>query len=227
MSHTLSQQTAQALIEYIQQQRLQPGDRLPNETVLSQLLGVGRNTLREAVRQLVSRNIVTIRQGAGTFVSEKMGVADDPLGLALLPDRWETAQDLLQLRTIIEPPIAALAAQNATPEDIAALEEKLTELEAYMGTHGVFAPMDMEYHVCIARCTHNRVISNLIPTISEGVISFAREVGQQEFQQTLHSHRLIFEAIRDHRPSDAQQEMLFHLLYNRNRFHMERTKKSE
>ncbi len=75
---TLGEKTAQMLLEMIQRRAL-AGDKLPTEAELVESLGVGRNTVREALRILMSRNIVTIRQGSGTFISEK-GVVDDPLG---------------------------------------------------------------------------------------------------------------------------------------------------
>ena len=77
---TLTETTANKLIQLIKDRHLNPGDKLPTEVDLSQQLDVGRNTLREAQKILVSRNIITIRQGAGSFVSQNPGVVDDPLG---------------------------------------------------------------------------------------------------------------------------------------------------
>ena len=109
---TLVEQTTQRLLEMIQREGYGPGDKLPTETELVRRLGVGRNTVREALRSLASRNVVTVRQGAGTFISEKNGVADDPLGFAMMEDPEKLTRDLLQIRVMLEPPIAALAAQN-------------------------------------------------------------------------------------------------------------------
>ena len=81
---TLGEKTAQMLLEMIQKEGFGPGDKLPTEAELVESLGVGRNTVREALRILMSRNIVTIRQGSGTFISEKKGVVDDPLGFSCL-----------------------------------------------------------------------------------------------------------------------------------------------
>ena len=66
---------------------MKPGDKLPNETILSQRLDVGRSSLREAMRAFASRNIVTIQQGSGTYVASSTGVADDPLGLSFIKDK--------------------------------------------------------------------------------------------------------------------------------------------
>ena len=67
------------IIQVILDRDMKAGDKLPNEYDLARELGVGRSTVREAIKRLVARNILTARQGAGTFVSEKNGVPEDPL----------------------------------------------------------------------------------------------------------------------------------------------------
>lgn len=217
-NRTLAELAAGQMIDLIRQKRYAPGDRLPTEVELSELLGVGRNTVREAVRILVSRNIITVRQGSGTFISEKLGVADDPFGFSLVENRRKLTRDLIQIRAILEPPIAALAAQNATDEEVEALRKILVEIEELIEKREDYAQKDVEFHEQIANCSHNSVMSNLVPVIGNGVAVFAREVQSTEYKQTLISHRAIYEAIRNRRAVEAQQAMYFHLLYNENRY---------
>ena len=108
------------------------GEKLPNEFQLAESLNVGRGTIREAIKILVSRNIVEIRRGLGTFVAEKPGLVDDPLGLGFIENKTKLTIDLLEIRSMIEPEIAALAAERATDADIEkilddcrAVEEKI------------------------------------------------------------------------------------------------------
>ena len=218
---TLGEITAQKLVRMIQERGYVPGDKLPTEMELSEVLGVGRNTVREALRILMSRNIVTIRQGSGTFVSEKNGIPDDPLGFTMMEDTGKLTRDLLQVRVILEPPIAALAAQNATGEDLARLEQILDEVEALVRQRKDYSEKDSQFHAQIAACSHNTVMSNLVPVITDGVRVFASAVRETEYDQTLVSHRAIFEAIRDKKAVEAQQAMYFHLMYNQNRYLME------
>ena len=223
---TLGEKTAQNLLEMIQQKEYAPGDKLPTEAELVETLGVGRNTVREALRILMSRNIVTIRQGSGTFISEKNGVADDPLGFFMMDDRRQLTEDLIQARLILEPALAALAAQNGSEEEIKDL--KAGDYVYITGTIYTardaardkkdYSEKDSQFHAQIATCSHNRVMTNLIPVITEGVRVFADSVEETEYEQTLLSHRRIFEAIRDGRGEDARQEMYFHLMYNHNRY---------
>lgn len=217
-NRTLAERAAGDLISLIREKHYVPGDRLPTEAELSKLLGVGRNTVREAIRILGSRNIITVRQGSGTFLSEKQGVADDPFGFSLVENRRKLTRDLIQVRLILEPPIAALAAQNATEEEVESLREILLEIEGLIEKREDYAQKDVAFHEQIANCSHNSVMSNLVPVIGNGVAVFAREVQRTEYKQTLISHRAIYEAIRDGRSVDAQQAMYFHLLYNENRY---------
>lgn len=215
---TLGEIAAQKLLNMIQEEGFTAGDKLPTEAELVELLGVGRNTVREALRVLMSRNIVTIHQGSGTFISDKNGVSDDPLGFSMIEDRRKLTEDLIQIRVMLEPPIAALAAQNATAEDIAALEIILMELEECMARRQDYAEKDSQFHAQIAGCSHNLVMTNLVPVITNGVRVFAGSVQETEYENTRQSHRRIFEAIRDRRPVDAQQAMYFHLMFNDNRY---------
>ena len=207
---TLVEQTTQRLLEMIQREGYGPGDKLPTETELVRRLGVGRNTVREALRSLASRNVVTVRQGAG--------VADDPLGFAMMEDPEKLTRDLLQIRVMLEPPIAALAAQNRGEEDLERLRALLEEIEGRIARREEYAQLDSQFHAQIAVCSHNAVVSNLIPVITEGVRTFARTVAEPEYVQTLASHRAVYEAIRGGRAADAQEEMLYHLLYNKKRY---------
>jgi len=215
---TLGHRVALELMNLIRERGYGAGEKLPNEYELSSQLGVSRNTIRESVRALASRNILDIRQGAGTFISQKKGVADDPLGFSLMEDRSKLVIDLIQIRCIIEPQIAALAAQNATAEDIQILSLLCDEMESLILAEQDFMQKDMDFHAQLAICSRNMVMSNLIPVICQGITVFSTMVVDQEFDQTLKSHREIFEAVSQRRVVDAQQAMMFHLLYNSNRF---------
>ena len=80
----LPEQTAEKIRGYIEGNGLKVGDKLPNEFQLAEICGVGRSTVREAVKSLETRNILTIKRGAGTFISQNEGVAVDPLGISLM-----------------------------------------------------------------------------------------------------------------------------------------------
>ena len=220
---TLTEQVADGIMNLIQETPCKAGDKLPTEKELCESTGAGRNTVREALKILASRNVLEIRQGAGTFVSEKQGIPDDPLGFSMVNDHVKLTKDLLQVRIMLEPQIAALAAQCAKENEIKELEEILEEMEAAMKKREDYSELDTKFHTKIAQCTHNIVMENLLPVIGKGVAVFAREVAQTEYDRTWISHRKIFCYIRDHKPFEAEMEMQYHLLYNTSRYEEEQS----
>ncbi|RHP69229.1 FadR family transcriptional regulator [Clostridium sp. OF03-18AA] len=218
---TLAEQVADGIMNLIQETPYKAGDKLPTEKELCESTGAGRNTVREALKILASRNVLEIRQGAGTFVSEKQGIPDDPLGFSMVNDHVKLTKDLLQVRIMLEPQIAALAAQCAKEHEIKELEEILEEMEAAMKKREDYSELDTKFHTKIAQCTHNIVMENLLPVIGKGVAVFAKEVAQTEYDRTWISHRKIFCYIRDHKPFEAEMEMQYHLLYNTSRYEEE------
>jgi DNA-binding FadR family transcriptional regulator len=224
---TLSEKTADDLIKYIRTEGLVSGEKLPNENELSSLLKVGRNTVREALRMLASRNIINIRHGSGMFVSDKKGIPEDPLGFVFAEDGNKLAADLLQIRFIIEPQIASIAAQNATAEDLISLEAAFRKLEKSLENKEKFPEADMEFHKEIAKCSHNNVMSKLIPIINAGVMIFSSDAIEKGYEQAIESHKKIFEAIKSRRSFDAHQAMLFHFHYNQDEFFNENSWKTK
>ena len=220
---TLAEQVADGIMNLIQETPYKAGDKLPTEKELCESTGAGRNTVREALKILASRNVLEIRQGAGTFVSEKQGIPDDPLGFSMVNDHVKLTKDLLQVRIMLEPQIAALAAQCAKEHEIRELEEILEEMEAAMKKREDYSELDTKFHTRIAQCTHNIVMENLLPVIGKGVAVFAKEVAQTEYDRTWISHRKIFCYIRDHKPFEAEMEMRYHLLYNTSRYEEEQS----
>lgn len=220
---TLAEQVADGIMNLIQETPYKAGDKLPTEKELCESTGAGRNTVREALKILASRNVLEIRQGAGTFVSEKQGIPDDPLGFSMVNDHVKLTKDLLQVRIMLEPQIAALAAQCAKEHEIKELEEILEEMEAVMKKREDYSELDTKFHTKIAQCTHNIVMENLLPVIGKGVAVFAKEVAQTEYDRTWISHRKIFCYIRDHKPFEAEMEMQYHLLYNTSRYEEEQS----
>lgn len=221
---TLAEQVANGIMNLIQETPYKAGDKLPTEKELCERTGAGRNTVREALKILASRNVLEIRQGAGTFVSEKQGIPDDPLGFSMVNDHVKLTKDLLQVRIMLEPQIAALAAQCAKEHEIKELEEILEEMEAAMKKREDYSELDTKFHTKIAQCTHNIVMENLLPVIGKGVAVFAKEVAQTEYDRTWISHRKIFCYIRDHKPFEAEMEMQYHLLYNTSRYEEEQSR---
>jgi len=214
---SLVEHTSEAIVKLIVENEYNVGQKLPNEYELSNQLGVSRNTVREAIRALVSINVVEIRRGAGTFVSRKKGIADDPLGLTFIKDKEKMYSDLIQIRFMLEPPIASLAAQNATAEDIEKLGQLCDEVEELLLVGKDPVEKDIEFHTQIAKCSKNMVVPTLIPIINAAITVFTHINEHKVVSRTIENHREIFEAIQAHHCNDAQDAMMLHLSYNRNK----------
>ena len=116
----LAEQVEEQLYEYITKLPMKAGDKLPNEFKLAEMCGVARSPVGEAVKLLVSRNVLETRRGSGTYVKDLVPTDLDPLNLRNVEDKVTLAMNLVDLRLILEPGIAELAAYNATDEEIVA-----------------------------------------------------------------------------------------------------------
>lgn len=211
----LGEQIEDELMRYILQEPLEVGQKLPNEFELAEKFGVGRSTIREAVKSLVSRGILEVRRGAGTFVVSTCTVDSDPLGLSRLDDKYRLALELFEVRLMIEPETACLAAQYATREECGTLTTLCDETEAlYLGGKN-HMPKDMEFHTYIAKCSRNRVVETLIPVLNTAELTFANVTHRSLMQETLKAHRAIVQSINNQDPIGARCAMVMHLTYNR------------
>lgn len=209
-NHSLADQVANEIVRTIIGKQLQAGDKLPNEFELAKRLGVGRSTIREAIKTLVSRNVVEIRRGSGTFVSVQSGVSEDPLGLEFVGDHRKVQMDLLELRWMIEPRLASAAAANVTEEDAERIQQVYRECESaedYMQTYH-------QLHAAIAGASHNVAAPNLVAAL--GRLRFAPSA--QEREQLLESQREIARAVCARDAAGAYDAMVLHLSLYRKMF---------
>ena len=212
---SLAMQTEERLIEMIREKNLKPGDKLDNEYRLAEQLQVGRSTIREAIKSLESRNIVTIRRGAGTYVSSREGQATDPLGISLMEMDEELALELLRVRMILEEESAQRAAILATPEDIVRLENQCVRIEKLIKQQVDYSEEDVRFHTMIARCSGNRILMKLIPIIYSSV-PLTKEFTHNRFaESTIEHHRRIVNAIKRHDDIGTKNAMIAHLSENR------------
>lgn len=213
----LSSKLSEELLNYIHSENLKPGDRLPNESILAKKMGVGRSSIREAMKLLASRNIVTIRQGSGTYISQTPGMVEDPLGFSFIADKQKLAQDSLEVRFLLEPAIASLAAQNASEEDIALLRRLCQEVEDLVRLGQDHTQKDIEFHTAIALSSKNVVVPRLIPVINSAIPLLIELTGNTLKQETIDTHRALADAIAAHNAAAAHDAMYLHLVYNRAR----------
>ncbi|MDW2798443.1 FadR/GntR family transcriptional regulator [Clostridium boliviensis] len=214
---SLADVTAERIIKYIIDNKLKEGGQLPNETALSSLMGVGRSTLREAIRSLASRNILTVQQGSGIYVSHNTGVADDPLGFTFIENKEKLVADLMEFRMMIEPRSAALAASKATPEQAQELLLLAADVENCYEKGVSHSEADALFHAKIAEISENVILPQLEPLIMHAIDMFIDITHSSLKEETIKTHKAIVNAIQKNDPIAAQDAMTLHLIYNRDR----------
>ena len=207
----LTKVIADEIIQLIKDNNMEAGDRLKNEYELAQDLNVGRGTVREAIKILVSRNILEVRQGAGTFVSSKNGIPEDPLGLTFVQDDEFLMLDVLEVRLIIEPEIAAMAAMNAKPRQLERMIKQCDLVEKLIMEDKDYQEADAMFHQRIAECSGNMVIGKLVPVINSSVVLNITWTKDQYKKQTIVEHRAIASAIERGDVNGAKYAMITHL----------------
>lgn len=207
-----SQEVASHIKALIRDNKLKPGEKLPNEMELCGLFSVSRPTIREAVKVLVSQGIIEIRRGKGTYVRQMPGISEDPLGLDFVVNP-NMRLVLIEARIIIEPGVARLAAQNADATAIAAIGASVQEMEEIVLQNKVNIEAELDFHRSIAEATKNPVITRLIPIIMESITKIYSDAPRttEDHRQALEEHRLIYEAIAARDPERSFQAMQTHL----------------
>lgn len=204
-----------ALFEFILQEPLEIGQKIPNEFELAEKFGVGRSTIREAVKGLVSKGILEVRRGSGTYVVSTSTPEEDPLGLSKFEDKYKLALELFDVRLMLEPEIAALACKYATEEEREQVKLLCDEVEQLYMENKNHIKKDIEFHTYIAKCCKNRVVEVLIPVINSAVYTFANLTHRLLMDETIRSHRAISDAIWAGDSVGARCAMIMHLTYNR------------
>lgn len=210
----LAEQAAGQISRLIIERQLTHGDKLPNEFELAEQLNVGRGTVREAVKLLVARNVLEIRRGRGTYVTQQTGVVHDPLGFAYMPGQRRLARELMEIRLHLEPWAAALAAREASPEDVETLRRLCGEIEGLIRAGENHLPKDEALHVEIARCTGNRVLPKLLPVVGYSVRLSGALNDPSIYEETIETHQQIVDAIAAGDEDAAREAMRRHLSGN-------------
>ena len=210
----LTDEAIEKIKSMIAEGALRPGDRLPKESDLAAELGLSRSSLREAVRALSMVNILDVRRGDGTYVTSLA----PPLLLEALTfivdfHRDDSVLELLQVRRILEPAAAALAAERIGEAET----EKLRSLLEGLGPDqsvDQLVEADLEFHRQITACSGNSVLGSLLETLSEPTTRARvwRGLTQEgAVKHTLDEHRAILDALTSHDAEAARSWATVHI----------------
>ena len=211
MSTSLVNITINKILTMIKSENLQPNDKLPTVEDLAIKFNVGRSTIREALRVLSTRNIVVVKQGAGTFISEEQGMTSDPLGLEYISDDINVIFDMVVLRLIFEPEMAAMAAQFATRQDVQEINRYCNIVEKLIREKQDYHQEDADFHSAIAKASGNGVIQKVTKMIHTSIKKNIFMTDNTLSNETIIFHRSIAEAIERGDISGAKYAMISHL----------------
>lgn len=158
---SLSEEIMAQIMDLIGHGVLRPGDRLPPERELCKRFGVGRSSLREALRSLSAMGVVEGRVGEGTFVNDNQQLVQKALQWGMLLDR-KVVGDLIETRLMLESETAFWAALRAQREDLRSVEEALAQMEEAFDDASLFLEADLRFHMAVARATQNTLLASLL-----------------------------------------------------------------
>lgn len=217
-TQTLPRQVARALVGSILLGHFKPGEPLPAAGDLAREFEVSRPVVREALKIVATLGMVTSRQGRYSRVTERTAWND--LAPELLATRLEVGAiddimaDSLELRRVIETEAAALAAERATPGDLAAMREEFDALSQVTRDTDAYTAHDVAFHDAILRATHNRLFLQLIDQMAE-VLVLTRRISVTAIPDRVptsqHGHEAVLDAIAARSPELARQAMADHL----------------
>ena len=200
--------------DMIEKGKFKSGDQLPVERELAEVFRVSRSSVREALRSLESQGLLESRQGDGTYVaSQPVESLVNPLATVIFTEK-DGQRELFEMRRLIEPQLAYLAAERATPDDIQTMERilDLQEREVARGESGT--DVDKNFHYILAKSTKNkfliRMTDNIMDLLVESRDKYLQVEGRPE--KSVHRHRQVLEAIKAGDRDGAMMLMRDHLM---------------
>lgn len=210
----LYQQMADQIKERIFHNELHEGEQLPNETELAVQFGVSRTVVREAMKRLEQEGFVEVQRGRGTFVVYRAGEAvRQSIGNLMEVQHSESWQALVEVRELLEPGIAYLAALRVDDAAIAALRAAVATMDQAMNDSDAYIEADNAFHLALARATGNSLVTTLVEPMVALLSAQRKDVfttpsGPQDGQ---YHHKRILLAIEQHDAEAARRCMVEHL----------------
>jgi GntR family transcriptional repressor for pyruvate dehydrogenase complex len=210
----LYEQIVQQIEESILKGALKPGDQLPAERDLAQRFGVSRTAVREAVKALREKGLVEAYSGRGTFITDGTSQAvRQSLDLVAKIGQPEGSTHLAEMRAILEPEIAALAAVRAQESELGTMREAVAVMDRAGKDPDAYIEADLDFHLAMAEGAANPLILSLIDSIvgllrEQRIKIFGVPGGPERGQ--IH-HKRILDAMERRNPDDARAAMKAHL----------------
>lgn len=212
----LSEEVVTYLMERILNGELQPGDKLPSERNLSDSLGVSRTVVREAIKVLSEKSLVSVRVGKGAYVTQpNQRSITESIKLMFQLERG-TVENVIEIRKFLEIPLAGIAAQRATQSNLEEMRSLLSRMEDLIGDETAYIhyiQIDLEFHLAIARATQNPLFILLIKPVID-LMQKTRLIitrAPRSYERSHFHHISIYSAIASGAEAVAREAMAAHL----------------
>jgi GntR family transcriptional regulator, transcriptional repressor for pyruvate dehydrogenase complex len=199
--------------QLISEGTLTPGYKLPSERELSLTFGVSRTSLRPVMKVLKMMGVISQRVGDGTYLSsDASSVLAEPMEFLFLLDET-SSQELIETRLVVEPTLAAKAAERATSEQMLVLRQTIAEIEAAGNDQFRIIEADLLFHRTILQSSGNRLFGRLFQVIHRSLLNMMMLTSQLvDRDHTLVFHQAIFDSIQRRNAADAERHMRDHLI---------------
>ncbi len=203
---------ADQIILMIRNNTFAEGSHLPSESELASQFNVGRSSVREAIKSLQIAGILTSWAGKGTFVTEDAltAIANYDLGEVIMDEN--SLSDLIEIRCIIEPVAASLAAKRRTDDDILAMKETISKMKGISDKHKLLR-LGHKFHSCLIRAGKNRALTQFHDSISMKLLKMREKdfLSSEIYIRDSLTHQEILDAIIEKDADKAKELMLRHL----------------
>ena len=209
------EQVMNNLNDYIKEQGLNPGDKMPTEKEVCEMFGVGRSTVREAYRMMQALGILEVHRGKGVYFIGFPKEDDQDSVVSWFKQHAQTLSDYMEVRSAIETTSIRLAIERATDKDIAALEEIHNSFIKSAESHKTvnLAFYDQEFHHKITAITQNELLKKIEKNISECLINYRTQTFTIEgnIQRAIASHQLLIDAFHERDKNKGTALMTQHM----------------
>lgn len=200
--YSLSKQVSDQLEHMIESGEYAVGSKIPTESELMAMFNVSRNTLREAIQSLTSAGVLVVRQGDGTYVR-----SNNRFNANMNREYSRVSiQDIKETRNAMELTIVSLAAQRRTEEDMAEITATFRNRTLLQDTVKENSRADIEFHMAVAKASHNQILYDLYRSISsylESQIAVMQSASDVDMEQIDKYHEQLYYAILDKKPETA------------------------
>lgn len=215
---TVSEKVVEQIKEMLLNGNLKKGDKLPSERQMAETLEVSRSSVREALKELEIMGLIESKQGEGNFIKDNFeDILFEPFSTFFLI-KESNAEEILELRNVIEKGTVVLAAERITAEELEDIKNILITAEN-SNSEDELAKLDLIFHYKIAQASKNFLLQSILNAVSSLIEASIKDIRknimiEEKHKEIIKSQHLdIYKALESHNPKAAEKAMTDHLAF--------------